>query len=482
MSSIKKVIIGGFFWSIVNQLSITLIGLVITGVLARLISPADFGLLAMVTLAIGFLNVLKDFGFGAALIQKKEVSDDEYSTVFWINLIIGCFLTLIVFFSAPFIASFFKESKLENVTKILSFTFIINSIGIVWNNKLLKDVAFKQIFYRSIISTIISGVCAIILAFYKYGILALIAQTYIALILNTYLNYLHVKWVPNRSIKKVYIKDLIKFGLPLLADQSINYWVRNIDNLLVGRTLGKDTLAYYNKAYSLMLLPVRQLTGTLAKVLFPSFSLIQDNKEQIANIYLKISRIIAFVAFPVMVCLSMLSEPVILIVYGENWRPVIPIFQVLSILGMLQALGTLSGNIYLSLGQTKKMFKIGLLSRGLMIFGIVFGLHLGGLMGMVYGYCIGSACAFFPELHVMGRLINLNLKTIVFNFAPYLLLVSICFLVIKFTFAKIQLNFILGFSIQLTVFAILYLLLNVLFKTKAYKDILSMLTSIKLKN
>jgi O-antigen/teichoic acid export membrane protein len=470
LASIKKIVLSGFFWSLSNQLSVTFIGLGISGVLTRLISPAEFGIVGMVTLSIGFLNVIKDFGFGAALIQKKTVSDEEYSTVFWINIIVGSILTLVVFSLSPFVGEFFKESRVATVSQVLSFTFIINSIGIVWNNRLIKDVAFKQIFYRSLVSTVASGGIAILFASLGYGVWALVIQTYSTLIFNTYLNYVHVRWLPSLVIKKEYISSLFKFGLPLLADQSINYWVRNLDSLLVGRTLGKETLAYYNKGYSLMLLPVRQLSSTLTKVLFPSFSLIQDDKAQVANIYLKISRVIAFVAFPLMLCLSALAEPLILIVYGDNWRPVIPIFQVLSILGMFQALGSLSGNIYLAFGRTKLMFQIGLVSKGLMILGIILGLHLGGLMGMVYGYSICSGIAFMPELFFIGKLLGISLKDILLNFLPYLLLATVSLLLTYVLVNSVHINSFVDFILKGAFFATTYLILNLIVKPKAFLD------------
>jgi len=431
----------------------------------------------MVTLAIGFLNVIKDFGFGAALIQKKEVADDEYSTVFWINIAIGVVLTAIVFFISPYIGRFFKEPRVELMTKILSFTFIINSVGIVWNNKLIKSVSFNQLFYGSFVSTIISGIVAITIAYRGYGIWALVVQTYVQLVLNTCINYFHVKWLPTFTVKKHHVKSLVKFGLPLLADQSINFWVRNVDNLLVGRILGEAPLAYYSKAYSLMLLPVRQLTGTLTKVLFPSFSMIQDDKARIASIYLKISRIIAFVAFPIMIAVSLMAEPLILIIYGPQWRPAIPIFKILSILGMFQAIAALSGDIYLSLGETKLMFYVGLFSKIAMICGIVAGIYMGGIMGMVYGYCVASALGFFPEMYFLARLINLKLKDAILNIMPYLLISCICCLVIYFAFNNIHFNLVIGFIVKIISFGLLYVVLNIAVKSKVYADILLMIKS-----
>ena len=455
-------------------MSITVIGLVISGILSRLITPAEFGIIAMVTLATGFLNVIKDFGFGAALVQKKTVSDEEFSTVFWFNLIIGVCLAFLVFLASPYIGDFFKEKRVEQVTKVLSGTFIINSIGIIWNNKLVKVLAFKQIFYRSFLSLVFGGLVSIYLGFRGFGVWAIVSQIYTTLIVNTFLNYFHIKWLPTFTLKKIYIRELIRFGLPLLADQSISYWARNIDNLLVGRVLGKDVLGYYNKGYNLMLLPVRQLTNTLTKVLFPSFSLIQDDSEKIASIYLKISGVVAFIAFPLMMSLSMLAEPLILIIYGENWRPVIPIFKVLSILGMFQALAALSGNIYLALGRPKLMFQIGLFSRTVIILGLVSGLYAGGLMGMIYGYCMASAITFFPELFFIGKLLELNLKTIFFNFIPYLLVASVCYISISTLFSNVHLPLVLDFIIPFGCFFLMYLTINFLMKSKAFSAILSL--------
>jgi O-antigen/teichoic acid export membrane protein len=477
LNSIKKIVLNGFFWSIINQFSITLVGLVLSGILSRLITPAEFGLVAMVSLATGFLNVVKDFGFGAALVQKKEVSDEEYSTVFWFNLIIGCGLTIVVYLSAPYIAEFFKEKRVELIARALSFTFIINAIGIVWSNRMLKDIAFKQIFYRSFISILLSGVVAIVMAMKGFGLWAIVIQNYVALISSTILNYLQVRWLPAFVMKRLYIRELYRFGLPLLADQMVNYWARNIDNLLVGRVLGKEPLAYYNKAYNLMLLPVRQLTNSLTKVLFPSFSLIQDDKARIAAIYLKISAVVAFVAFPLMTSLSLTAEPLILIVYGENWRPVIPIFKVLSILGMFQALATLSGNIYLSLGRTKLMFQVGLFSRGMIILGLVSGLYINGIMGMVYGYCLASAVAFFPELYFIAKLVGLSLSTVVLNFIPYVFIAGICYVVIWLSFQYLQLPLLVNFILQLVSYSLLYLGINMVMKTQALAAVLALMRS-----
>ncbi len=481
MSQIRKIILGGVFWSTVNQVLTQVVGLVVIAVLTRLLTPADFGLVAMVTLATGFLQILKDFGLGAALVQRRNVSDDEYSTAFWLNLGLGLIFTLGLFFSAGLISDFYKEPLIETVAKALSFTFLINSVGIVWSNQLVKRVDFKQIFFRNIVSVVGSGTLSIVAAFYGFGYWALIIQSYSLLILNTYLNYRRSRWWPNFRFKSEFLRDLFKFSLPLLGDKSTNYWMRNVDNLLVGRVLGKSDLGYYTKAYSLMLLPVRQLSGTITKVLFPSFSIIQNDVEKIASIYLKISRSIAFVAFPVMINLSIFSEPLVLIVYGDAWRPVIPMFQVLSLLGMFQAIGTLSGNVFLSRGKTLLLFKMGMFSRSVMIAGIVIGLYSNGLMGMIYGYCISSAVAFLPELYFVGSILNTSLWRIIKNFMPYCLVALFTGAIVYPVFEMSELQYVIRIGLGSILFSGLYLSFCWIVKLPAMRELLALVQSYRKK-
>lgn len=477
MTQIKKVILSGVYWSTINQVFTQVVGLGVTAVLARLLTPADFGLVAMVTLATGFLKILKDFGIGAALVQKKNVSHEEYSTVFWLNMALGALFTAVTFAVAGPISEFYHEPLIKPITQVFSFSFLVNAVGVVWSNLLIKQVDFKQIFYRNLVSVVLSGGLGIAAALYGWGFWALIIQQYALIVINTYLNYTRSGWWPSFCFKREFLSDLFKFSLPLLGDKSLNYWMRNVDNLLVGRFLGKNDLGYYTKAYSLMLLPVKQLSGTITKVLFPSFSLIQDDVDKIASIYLKISRAIAFVSFPVMINLSIFAEPLILMVYGENWRPVIPLFQVLSLLGMFQAIGTLSGNVYLARGKTLLMFKVGVFSRLLMIVGIVVGLYSGGIMPMIYGYCITSLLAFLPELYFLGIIINTSLFTLIRNFMPYFFISLVTGIGVYYAFAAFELGIIAQMTIGSIVFGILYILLCWVFNLSALKELLALVKS-----
>ncbi|APG59268.1 MOP flippase family protein [Christiangramia salexigens] len=472
----KKETLNGISWSVISQGIRLVLNLLITSVLARLLLPEDYGILGMVTVATGFLMVLKDFGFGAALVQKKEVEAIEYDSVFWLNVIIGLFLAIIVFLAAPLIANFYNESAIIPVARLISVSFIINSILVIPNNILLKRLNFKYLFFSDLSALLVSGITAILFAYYNFSYWSLVAQN-LALQISTLIAVFYFsQWRPRFRFSKTALQDLTSFSLPLIADKSINYWVRNVDYLLIGKFLGKADLGYYTKAYTLMMLPVRQLSGTISKVMFPSFSTIQNDLARVRSVFLKISGVIALVSFPLMGLLFISAEEVILILFGSNWEQSIPIFRVLCLLGAIQSISTLSGNIYLSQGKTKLMFKIGLFTRFLMISGIVIGLYYKGLMGLVYGYTVSSLIASMIEWYFVGNVLEAGLKYIILNLLPYFifsgLMIGLIFLFnINFNlenkFSSMFLNIILGGGF--------YIILLLIFKPKAYLEVLALI-------
>lgn len=467
----KRNTISGISWSVGSQGSKLILNLGITAILARLLLPEDYGLISMVLVATGFLFVLKDFGFGAALVQKINVNPIEYFSVFWLNIFIGFGLASILFFGAPLISYFYEEPRLIPIAKVLSLSFILNSILIIPNNILLKNLKFKNLFFIDIIGLTISGAVGITFALFNYSYWSLVAQN-IALHLTTVvLVFYFSEWRPSLQFSRKTLLDLRSFSLPLIVDSSINYWVRNIDYLLIGKVLGTAQLGYYGKAYTLMLLPVRQLSGTITKVMFPSFSIIQEDIKRVGIIYLKISGVVAMISFPLMSILFFAAEDLILFLFGENWIDSAPIFKVLCVLGAVQSISTLSGNIYLSQGKTKLMLQVGLITKTLMIAGIVIGLFSYGLMGLVYGYTISSLIASLIEWHYVAKIMSMDLKSIIKNLLPYVIF-SLVMLVVLFFINKliyfdthiINLFFLSGIG------GGLYIGLLLLLKPKAYKD------------
>ncbi|MCM5527634.1 MOP flippase family protein [Parasegetibacter sp. NRK P23] len=399
----------GIKWSLIDQVVRQIVVLVISGILSRLLTPSEYGLLGMATVVIGFLQVMKDAGLGASIIQRREITDAEVSTIFWFNVMAGFALAIVLALVSPLLAVFFGESKLVVLTAVLALNFALSSFGIVPDILIRKTLDFKSFFFRNLGAVLVGGVVGIALAFKGAGVWALVAQSFVTTLINIFIGFRMITWRPSLVFRISLLKSHLKFALPLLGDSSINYWVRNIDNLLVGRMLGSTALGLYTRAYTLMLLPVRQISGTLSRVMFPSFSLIQEDEQKIRDQYQKLVALIAAICFPLMAFLGVYAQEVILVVYGKGWLDVVPIFRVLCLLGALQSIGTLSGAVFSAKGKTLLMMKVGLVAKAVMIAGIVIGLVKGGLVGMAWGYLFSSMASFVMETFFVARVLGASL-------------------------------------------------------------------------
>lgn len=418
MSTFRASTIKGVSWSIIDQVFLQITNIFISVVLARLLSPKEFGLIGMAAIVTGFIAVIKDFGLGSAVVQRKNIQQNELNTIFSFNIIVGFILFVAIFFSAPLLSHFYNEPALVPLIRVLAFSFIISSFGAVSDNLLLKSISFKQIFIKNLFSSIMAGTVAILMALNGFTYWSLVGQIFVSIFFNVAGSFYFSRFKPALQLNPKVLKSFWKFSFPLLGEQSMNYWVRNIDNLLIGKYLGSVELGLYSKAYSLMLLPVRQISGTIMRVMFPSFSLIQHDVAKVGKIYLKICKLVAFIAVPLMCSLAVAAYPIILLLYGSQWIAIVPIFQMLCFLGLIQSIGTLSGSIFISQGQTAMLFKIGIFCKSLMITGIVVGLFMGGLMGVAIGYSISGLIAFIIETYFVGTIIKVPMPKIMKSIWP----------------------------------------------------------------
>ncbi len=393
--SLKKQVKSSLLWSFSDQI-VTQIVFVAFGIfLARLVPPSAFGLVGTVTIFSNFAVLFIDMGFGTALIQKKDADNQHYSSVFWLNLLIGCGLYLLFFAAAPILSWFFNEPQLTLLVRVISISFIINSLTSVQSNLLVKELKFKQ---KVIFNWIAIGVgysIAFYLAVNNYGVWAIVWMTLCTSTMNSLLYWFSTKWYPSFIFNTEKIKELSRFGLNVLGDTSVNYWSRNYDNFIIAKVLGSTDLGIYTRAYSLMLLPLKNISSVITKVLFPAFSKKQDDIPTLKIYYLRIIKCIALLTFPAMIGLSLISKEFVLIFFGVSWEAMIPVLAILSIVGAVQSIVTLNGMIYNSLGKANIAFKISLLVNFVLIIAFSIGVNF-GIVGMAYSYLLASMLLFFP--------------------------------------------------------------------------------------
>lgn len=469
MNDFRQKTITGVTWSMGAQIGRQGAVFAVGIVLARLLTPRDFGLVAMVTIITGFATVFAEMGFGGALVQKKDIEELHLSSVFWLNLGVGILLTILFIVGAPLIAQFYEEPLLVPLTSLLSFNFLISSVIIVQRTLLTKSLDFRKLSIIEIVAVIIAGGIAIILAYAGFGVWSLVIQALLISAIMAVLLWVFSAWYPKLRFSWHAVKELFGFSTSLFATQTLDYTVRNIDYVLIGRFLGPNPLGIYSRAYSVMLFPLANISRVLTRVMFPSFSIIQENTQRVKNIYLKLTQVIGLFAFPIMLGIFVTAYTFVLVIFGEQWLEMVPILRILCFVGLIQSIVSLNGNLYLSQGRADLQFKIGLVLRINLILGIAVGLRW-GLIGVAIGYAIAVTINAVPNLIFAGGLVNVTLKEILRGLTPILglaMVMAFCVWILGILLPQQLPNWVL-LAIQVAAGAVVYLLLLHLFKVSAY--------------
>ena len=413
----KQRTLSGLGWSLMGQAGRQTLALALGMILARLLSPEEFGLIGMVLVFSGFAALVSEFGFGAAIIQRAPLRNDHLDSVFWANLLLGVSLCAIFILAAPVIAAFYSEPRVVAIARLVSVIFIVESFPTVPRAILIKDLDFRRVVTVEACAAAVSGLSAIGAASAGFGVWSLVIQLLTYSATNATLLWVVSGWRPHLRFRFQAIRELLGFGASLLGSRCLNYGRRNIDSLLVGRILGIEALGFYNLSYRIMLVPVWNVTQVLYRVLFSSFSQIQDQHDRIGRLFVRSVGAGALVAFPLMAGLLVTARPFVLTILGSQWEPMVPILEILCIASFSEMLYPLTGNLFLSQGRADLQFKIGLLTRFVTIAGIVAGLRW-GILGVATGFTVASLLNLIPAYRSSTRLVNLSIGRIVREVAP----------------------------------------------------------------
>jgi len=377
--------------------------------------PEDFGLVGMVFVFSGVIGMFSELGLGAAVIQRKDVTEEHLSSVFWANVVTGLGLTILMCGLAPGIAYFYGEKPLIPITMALGTRFFISSFGIVQRTLFTKHLELKKIAVVEVVSMGVAGGVAILLAFKGVGVWTLVIHSILISTITVALFWLWSDWRPRWLFKWNRMKELFGFSFNLLGFRFVNYFNRNLDNLLIGKFLGSSALGYYDRAYQLMLFPLENISGVLSRVLFPAFSAIQDDLPKLRQVYLRATRYISVITFPMMMGLFVVAPEFIRVVFGSRWEPSIFLLQVLCLIGLEQSISNTVGWIYLSQGRTDVMFKWGIFAVGVVAASFFIGIQW-GVGGVAVAYAVANYLLTLPGFYIPFRLIKLSLGLFFRNF------------------------------------------------------------------
>ncbi len=422
--TLKEKTITGFKWSFLDNIWKTGGQFVIGIILTRLLTPEDFGLIGMITIFIVIGQSLTNSGFGQALIQKKNADNVDFSTVYYFNIAASLVIYFILYFTAPLIAEFYNQPQLIILIKVICLSFVIDALGRIHLVYLEKKLDFKSQSIIGIISVLIAGVISIAMAYADYGVWALVAHTVIRSTITTLLFWWVSKWRPLLTFSKKSLRTLFMFGSKILVAGLMQAVFQNIYYLIIGRVFSAQSLGYFTRASQFKDLPVITLTSIIQKVTFPVFSKIQDDDEKLISGYTKAIRILSAVVLPLMGIIIIASKPLIHIVLGEKWLPVVPYLNVMAAYGWMHIIYVMNHQIITVKGRSDYYLQIKIIDKILIVLSILI-TYKYGIMAMIYGHMVVTILSYYIGNIYLNKVIDLKLIYQVKNVLPFFLSASL---------------------------------------------------------
>lgn len=407
MTGLRSSASSGIRWSSASQFLRQGVQLLTTVLLARLLDPSDFGLVSMAAVVIALVQVFGDLGIASAVIQRKRVSADFLSSIFWANALFGIVVTATVAALAPLAAAFFGDPRVASILRVLSLGFLAGGLGIVQKAVLERDLAFRRLAYLETAATGAGAAVGIGLALSGAGAWSLAWQSVATAAATTALFWFGARWRPGWVFRWPEVRSVSSYSLNLTGFNLLNYFARNADYILIGRFLGAVPLGYYTLAYRIMFYPLQNISTVVGRVALPLFSRIQEDDAAFRAAYVKANGGIALAVVPMMLGLWAVAEPAVLLLFGPRWAPVVPLVLILAPIGMLQSVGSTVGTIYQVKGRTDLMLRWGIVAGALVVISFAAGLRW-GVVGVAAAYAVASLALAYPNFAIPFRLIGLG--------------------------------------------------------------------------
>lgn len=403
--SLKNKTVKGVSWSFIDNLASSGISFLVGLVLARLLTPSEYGIMAIITIFIAVSNSIVDSGFSNALIRKTDAKRVDYNTVFIFNLIVSAVLYVVLFFLAPAISVFFREPLLVDVMRVIGWVLLINALAIIPRTLFVKDVNFKTQTKVSLIASVSSGVIGIGMAFSGMGVWSLVGQQLSRQLLNTLFLWVYCKWRPVWEFSVQSFKELFGFGSKLLLSGLLDTVFKEIYSLVIGRCYTAAQLGQYTRASQFNQIFSSNLTSVIQRVSYPVLSSIQDEPERLREAYRKVIKSTMLITFACMLGLAAVAKPLIILLIGEKWLPAVGFLQIICFSGMLYPLHAINLNILQVKGRSDLFLRLEVIKKiiavGPLLLGVFFSIEY-----MLWGSVCTSLIAYFLNSYYSANLIN----------------------------------------------------------------------------
>ena len=473
--NLKQKAASGMVWTALQKYSTMFIQFISGIILARLLTPYDYGCIGMLAIFMTLAEAFIDGGFGSALIQKKQPTQEDYSTIFYWNLGMAVLMYAILFVSAPAISRFYKIPLLCNVLRVQGLVLFIYAFNIVQRNQLRKKLNFKVLSIVTITTSVIALGVTIFMAFKGFGVWALVAQHLITAAIPAIVFWFFIKWRPILVFSWKSFKELFGFGFYMFLTNLLNNFSVKIQGLLIGRLYSPATMGYYSKAHSTESLASSSISSIMTQVTYPLYAEAQNNLKLLANMIRRLTMTISYVTFPLLFILLLLAKPIFILLYSERWLASIPYFQVLCIAGMGVSLTAVNTQAIAAIGKSKLMFVWTVIKRSIGISALVGGLLLFGMKGLLVGVVFSNWFSYLVNICLVSKHIGYHFGKQIRDLIPVAATSIIAAVVSYGVGYLLHLNLYADGLVKLFVYVIIYLGWSIFFKPESYTYFLSVI-------
>ena len=475
-SSLKQKAASGMVWTALQKYSTLFIQFISGIILARLLTPYDYGCIGMLAIFMVLAEVFIDGGFGSALIQKKRPTQEDYSTIFWWNMAMAFIMYVVLYACAPAIATFYDIPLLCNVLRVQGLVLFIYAFNIVQRNQLKKKLNFRVLSIVTIITSITSLCVTVYLAYKGFGVWALVAQNLIAAAIPAIVFWFFIKWRPILVFSWSSFRELFNFGFFMFLTNIVNKFFSKFTGLLIGKLYSPSTLGFYSKAMNVENLASHSVSSIMSQVSYPLYAQVQDERVVLGNMIRRLTMTIAFITFPVMFILMLTAKPIFVLLYSEKWLQSVPYFQVLCLIGLSECLQSVNTQPIAAIGKSALMFRWTLIKRGVGLFFVIGGLLFFQMKGLLVGVVIFNWFCYAVNIGLVSKYIGYNWKSQIMDLLP-VTGAAVFSAIVSFVFGYyLHFPLYLDGVVKLLVYVFLYLGWAILFKPEAFTYTLSIVS------
>lgn len=462
----------GAIWASIDRFGFMTLQFVVNLILARLLTPEDFGIIGMLVIFIAVSQVLIDGGFESALIQKKNPTQTDYSTIFYWNIGFSLVLYATLFICSTLVSRYFSMSILSDVLRVIGLNLILSSILAIQMTRLRKKLAFKKIAITNISSYVIGAVIAIVMAYHGYEVWSLVVMQLMSSLMSIAILWLITNWHPSLCFSKSTLRELFSFGGYIMAAGLLQEFCKNLQGIIIGKKFSDTQMGYYSQAYKLDQVSSYSVPQVIVQVMYPVYSSIQDDKNKLINILSMNIRVISFLIFPLLGLLILIAEPLIVWLYGEKWSPSVPYFQILCVGGFFVCLQNINFYAVAAIGKSRTLFFWSFYKWGFLLAALLMGMNF-GMYGILWGMVLSNINIYAVNALLVSKHVGLSLMNQLIVLLPISTITIVSMSIIYVSHSVVH-----SIYWQISLFLLLYAVFSIFFKLRAIKETRILITRI----